>query len=553
MGCLKPPSSGEMINVLCMELVYCRYSLQLPHPTNRTPSSDAWSENWFPQCQRMIIFPSQKLNPCSDKTRVPEAARSQFFVGAAELRFYRAIAGRHHHNRGFRGNNQRGKKWVKKGAAWMHQISWDIIQMPFRCRSGAIRTPSELKHFHSVQLCLATLRNRKLTRRSWTAPWFLTSLYSRVCFGQWPGIFDMVRACQSWPAKQIPPWFHPLWMLWSAMRQDWREHHRGRLDSPSQGGLAVADSFAGRLQWANVNWSNLSTYYLTIYYKYICHPPSLYIYMFTDRSWRIPRCFGDFLMEGEPSGSPLLILSISDKQFQVSPETASRNANDFCLPSKFKWGKQERRLWWWSQLTMWSWYRLLYVLWQEEPPKEAVRQPSPVPVLLVTMVMTATTMMMMMRRRKRRMRMRMMLLMMIVVVASRPLKTLVQELCQSNKMNSGWWNILFLTASVNQDQVLLPVILVEVRGPVGRGRQQGSSDGQRHRDTESLSQRWVERWQSNIQGWGWWWEWGGWWWGWGGWWWGWGGSWSWSEKIAIYMFNSTNMLTVTEYVAMPSS
>jgi len=71
----------------------------------------------------MIIFPSQKLNPCSDKTRVPEAARSQFFVGAAELRFYRAIAGRHHHNRGFRGNNQRGKKWVKKGAAWMHQIS----------------------------------------------------------------------------------------------------------------------------------------------------------------------------------------------------------------------------------------------------------------------------------------------------------------------------------------------------------------------------------------------------------------------------------------------
>ena len=133
------------------------------------------------------------------------------------LRFCRAIAGRHHHNRGFRGNNQRGKKWVKKGAAWMHQISWDIIQMPFRCRSGAIRTPSELKHFHSVQLCLATLRNRKLTRRSWTAPWFLTSLYSRVCFGQWPGIFDMVRACQSWPAKQIPPWSHPLWPVVNAM------------------------------------------------------------------------------------------------------------------------------------------------------------------------------------------------------------------------------------------------------------------------------------------------------------------------------------------------
>ena len=41
-----------------------------------------------------------------------------------ELRFCKTIAGRHHHNnRGFRGNNQRGKKWVKKGAAWMHQIS----------------------------------------------------------------------------------------------------------------------------------------------------------------------------------------------------------------------------------------------------------------------------------------------------------------------------------------------------------------------------------------------------------------------------------------------
>ena len=156
----------------------------------------------------------------------------------------------------------------------------DAIQMPFRCHSDAIRAKT---HFHSVQLCLATLRNRKLTRRSWTAPWFLTSLYSRVCFGQWPGIFDMVRACQSWPAKQIPPWFHPLWMLWSAMRQDWREHHRGRLDSPSQGGLAVADSFAGRLQWANVNWSNLSIYYLTIYYKYICHPPPyIFICLQTD-------------------------------------------------------------------------------------------------------------------------------------------------------------------------------------------------------------------------------------------------------------------------------
>ena len=55
------------------------------------------------------------------------------------------------------------------------------------------------------------------------------------------------------------------------------------------------------------------------------------------------------------------------------------------------------------------------------------------------------------------------------------------------------FSMLSLTASVNQDQVLLPVILVEVRGPVGRGRQQGSSGGQRHRDSDSLIQTRVER------------------------------------------------------------
>lgn len=130
-GCLKPLSSGEMINVLCMDLVYCRYSLQLPHPTNRTPSSDALSENWFPQCQRMIIFHARTKPGCQ---KLPEV---NFLLELLSCGFAERL-------QVATTTTEDSEETINEGRNGSRRAQLGCIRFPetsFRCHSDAVQVP----------------------------------------------------------------------------------------------------------------------------------------------------------------------------------------------------------------------------------------------------------------------------------------------------------------------------------------------------------------------------------------------------------------------------